>query len=124
MRGYEGAPAHVDPPPLPEPKSTGHGLQLICYKPLFSGPAVERVPELQFQRPQPEIVVARADARATGVAGGDLVRVSANGHSVELRVRLSKSLRSGVALIANEHASGLSGRISVALSTPQEAKAQ
>jgi NADH-quinone oxidoreductase subunit G len=123
LRGYEGAPAHVDPPPLPEPKSAGTGLALVCYTPLFSGPAVERVPELQFQRPQAEVVVARSDAHATGVANGDLVRVSSNGHSVELRVRLSKSVRPGVALIAKEHASGLSGRVSLARSAPQEASA-
>ena len=31
--------------------ASGKGLRLIAYRPLFSGPAVERVPELQFQRP-------------------------------------------------------------------------
>jgi anaerobic selenocysteine-containing dehydrogenase len=124
LRGYDGAPTHVDPPPLPEPPAAGDdGLQLICYKPLFSGPAVERVSELQFQRPRAEIAVARADAHATGVADGDLVRVSANGQSVELRVRLSKTVRPGTARVAYEHAEGLSGRISLAPAAPQEAKA-
>jgi NADH-quinone oxidoreductase subunit G len=124
LRGYAGAPTHVDPPPLPAPPDAGSGLKLVCYKPLFSGPAVERVSELQFQRPQAEVTIARAEAEAIGLANGDLATVSSNGHSVELRVRLSKSLRSGVALIAGEHASGLIGRISIALSAPQETKAQ
>ena len=40
-------------PELPEepPAAKGKGLQLVRYRPLFSGPAVERVPELAFQRP-------------------------------------------------------------------------
>ena len=54
------------PPPLPEPHAAGSGLQLVCYKPLFSGPAVERVSELQFQRPQAEVELSarRRDASA------------------------------------------------------------
>src|SRR5204863_9599122 len=48
LRGYADAPVHVDPPALPEPAATGTGLRLVSYKPLFSGPAVERVQELQF----------------------------------------------------------------------------
>ena len=59
LRGYAGAPTHVDPPPLPAPHAAGSGLKLVCYKPLFSGPAVERVSELQFQRPQAEVTLAR-----------------------------------------------------------------
>ncbi|HEY2542362.1 MAG TPA: molybdopterin-dependent oxidoreductase, partial [Gaiellaceae bacterium] len=51
LRGYADAPEHVEAPPLPEAEVTGDGLRLVCYKPLFSGPAVERVEELQFQRP-------------------------------------------------------------------------
>ena len=42
----------------------GSGLKLVCYKPLFSGPAVERVTELQFQRPQAEVELSEADASA------------------------------------------------------------
>jgi predicted molibdopterin-dependent oxidoreductase YjgC len=123
LRSYEGAPVHVEEPALPEPHAVGEGLHLVCYKPLFSGPAVERVEELQFQRPPAEVQLSRADARALGVADGDLVTVTANGHSVELRVRLSKVARAGVALIAREHSQDLRGRVSVALSAPKEARA-
>src|SRR5438128_2365290 len=62
LRAYEGAPAHVDEPALPEPQAAGDGLRLVCYKPLFSGAAVERVEELQFQRPQAEVELSRTDA--------------------------------------------------------------
>src|SRR5581483_2622396 len=66
-------------PPAAEPASNnllqGGGLRLATYRPLFSGPAVERTPELHFQRPAGEIEMARADARARGLAGGDMVRV-------------------------------------------------
>ncbi len=70
LRVYAGAPEHVEPAPVPEPRAApaDGGLHLVAYKPLFSGPAVERVPELQFQRPQPEVELPRADARAMGIA--------------------------------------------------------
>ena len=68
--------------------------------------------------------LARADARARGIATGDVVTLSQNGASVELRARLSSTVREGVALVAREHAGNLSGTVDVALSTPEEAKAQ
>ncbi len=49
------------------------GLRLVTYRPLFSGPAVERVPELQFQRPEPVLELSAADARARGIEPGDEV---------------------------------------------------
>jgi predicted molibdopterin-dependent oxidoreductase YjgC len=113
LRGYAEAPAHPDEPALPEPPAAEGGLQLVAYKPLFSGPAVERVQELQFQRPQAEVELAPADAGARGIAKGDLVTVSSNGSSVQLRARLSKDLRPGVVRIAEEHAGELHGVVEV-----------
>lgn len=125
LRGYPEAPVHVVEPDAPvpaAPDATG-AFRLVAYKPLFSGAAVERVAELQFQRPPAEVALARADARARGIANGDPVTLSADGHSVTLRARLSSDVRAGVALVAAEHAHGLAGAVSLALSTPQEAKA-
>src|SRR5205809_882672 len=39
----------------PLPVTPDSGLRLVRYRPLFSGPAVERVPELQFQRAAAEV---------------------------------------------------------------------
>jgi len=113
LRSYEDAPVHVDVPPLPAPEDMGEGLKLVCYKPLFSGPAVERVAELQFQRPQPEVELSQADAKARNIVTGQTVRVGSNGTSVELRARVSKTLRAGVARVAQEHAGGLLGTVEV-----------
>jgi NADH-quinone oxidoreductase subunit G len=116
LRSYAEAPAHVEAPALPEPAEAPAGdgkLHLVCYKPLFSGPAVERVAELQFQRPRPEVELSRADAEARGIANGQLVHVSSNGTSVELRARVSKTLRPGVARVAREHAGALLGVVEV-----------
>jgi NADH-quinone oxidoreductase subunit G len=114
LRTYAEAPAHPETPPLPEPApASGEGLQLVSYKPLFSGPAVERVGELQFQRPPAEIELAAADARARGIANGAPVTVRSNGTSVELRARIAKNLRPGVARIAREHAGDLHGTVEV-----------
>jgi NADH-quinone oxidoreductase subunit G len=125
LRVYPEAPEHVAAEALPQPPAEpDEGVRLIAYKPLFSGPAVERVSELQFQRPPAEVRLASADARALGIRSGDAVTVSRNGTSVALRASLSGEVRPGTALVALEHAQGLSGRVSLARSAPEEAKAQ
>jgi anaerobic selenocysteine-containing dehydrogenase len=98
-----------DTSPVPD----GPGLQLVTYRPLFSGPAVERVPELQFQRPGPEVELSREDARRLGIANGQTVEVSSNGTSVRLRARLSRELAAGVARVPDEHVGGLEGRVEI-----------
>jgi NADH-quinone oxidoreductase subunit G len=90
--------------PAAETRTVGGGpLQLLRYRPLFAGPAVERVPELQFQRAAAEIELAAEDASARGIESGDPVRVSSNGTSVELRARVNRRLRAGVVRAAEEH---------------------
>jgi NADH-quinone oxidoreductase subunit G len=96
------------------PTREAAGMELVRYRALFSGPAVERVPELQFQRPTAEVELAPTDAEAHGISNGDTVRVSSNGTSHELRARINRRLRPGVARIADEHALGLERRIEVA----------
>jgi NADH-quinone oxidoreductase subunit G len=101
------APAPEAPPLPPEAAPPEHflgTLKLQRYRPLFSGPAVERVPELQFQRPGREIELAAEDAERRQVASGDTVSVRSNGTSVELRARVSRALAAGTARIAEEHA--------------------
>src|SRR5581483_8189795 len=114
LRGYEGAPEHVEDLPLPEPHVPDTGLQLVGYKPLFSGAAVERVPELQFQRPQAEVTLNRDYAEERGIRNGDRVTVSQNGHALELTARLSRSVRPNVALVAKEYAGTLTGPVELA----------
>ena len=82
-------------------------LRLLRYRPLFSGPEVERVAELQFQRPEREVALSAADADKRGISTGDPVSLRSNGTSVELRARVDSQLREGVARIAEEHASEL-----------------
>jgi predicted molibdopterin-dependent oxidoreductase YjgC len=115
LRSYVEADEHVERAPVPEPadEAGGEGLRLVCYKPLFSGPAVERVPELQFQRPSPEVELSPSDAKTLGVRNGEQVILSHNGTSVELRARFARNIRAGVARVAEEHAAGLSGRVVV-----------
>jgi anaerobic selenocysteine-containing dehydrogenase len=111
LRGYTEAPAHVEAPPVPVPAEQPGGIHLVAYKPLFSGAAVERVPELQFQRPQAEIEISADDARTRGIANGDAITVSANGTSVTLRARVNRKLRAGIARVPQEHANGLQGTV-------------
>jgi NADH-quinone oxidoreductase subunit G len=91
------------------------GMRLIRYRPLFSGPAVERTPELQFQRPLPEVEISQHDATDKRIRSGDEVTVRSNGTSVTLRARISEDVRAGVVRIADEHAGDL--QPSVELST-------
>ena len=102
----EPAAAEVTPEPArPE------GLYLVRYRPLFSGPAVERTPELQFQRPEPEVELSPEDARANDIRPGDTVTVRSNGTSVTLRARLNSDLRAGVVRIAETHAGDLQATV-------------
>jgi NADH-quinone oxidoreductase subunit G len=101
------------PVEAPAEPSRGKGLRLVRYRALFSGPAVERIPELQFQRPQREIELSPEDARKRKIASGDEVTVSSNGTSLTLRARLSRELRAGVVRIAEEHAGELQPRVEV-----------
>jgi NADH-quinone oxidoreductase subunit G len=83
------------------------GFQLVRYRPLFSGPAVERTPQLQFQRPQAEVEVSQHDASERRIRSGDEVTVRSNGTSVTLRARISGDLRAGVVRIPDEFAGDL-----------------
>jgi NADH-quinone oxidoreductase subunit G len=111
LRTRTEAPAPDLPQEPPAPK--GEGLRLVRYKALFSGPAIERVPELQFQRPEREVELSGKDAEARGIASGDTVQVSHNGTSIELRARVSRGLRPGIVRIATEHAGDLGGLVEV-----------
>ena len=114
LRSYAEASAHVDAPALPEPHAERNGgLQLVCYKPLFSGPAVERVTELQFQRPQAEAELSAEAAKRYGVANGAPVTLTSRDHSVTLRARVNKKLRDGIVRVPQEHAGGLQGQVEV-----------
>jgi NADH-quinone oxidoreductase subunit G len=99
-----------------EPKANvvgGGPLRLTGYRALFSGPLVERVPELRFQRPDHVVEVAAEDASVRGIANGDVVRVSSNGTSVELRARVNRRLVAGVVRAAAEHVQGLEAGVEV-----------
>jgi predicted molibdopterin-dependent oxidoreductase YjgC len=98
----------------PEPERAGGGLRLVRYRPLFSGPAVERIPELQFQRAGAEVALARQDAESRGIANGDEVTVRSNGTSLTLRARIARDLRAGVVQIAEQHAGDLQPSVEVA----------
>jgi NADH-quinone oxidoreductase subunit G len=108
-RSEAPAPALPKEPPAPE----GKGLRLVRYRPLFSGPAVDRVKELQFQRPGREVELSPADAGQRGIASGDTVVVEHNGTSLQLRARITRDLREGVARIPSEHAGDLGGEVEV-----------
>jgi predicted molibdopterin-dependent oxidoreductase YjgC len=115
LRGYPEAQEHVARQALPEPaqKARRGEIRLVAYKPLFSGAAVERVAELQFQRPQPELELSAEDARRRKIATGDLVRVGSNGTAITLPARVNRRLRAGVARVALEHANGLAGVVQI-----------
>jgi NADH-quinone oxidoreductase subunit G len=113
---YEApAPATPQAPAIPAPAGEHFvgELRLHRYRALFSGPAVERVPELRFQRPVPEIELSSADAGRRGIASGDAVLVRSNGTSVELRARVNRKLIEGVARVADEHAADLHTAVEV-----------
>jgi NADH-quinone oxidoreductase subunit G len=107
---------YIAPDPATTPASTedaSSGFQLQRYHPLFSGPAVERVPELGFQRPERQVELSAADAQSLGIANGDSVLVRSNGTSVELRAIVNRKLVEGVVRVADEHAGDLHPSVEV-----------
>jgi predicted molibdopterin-dependent oxidoreductase YjgC len=76
------------------------GTRLVRYRPLFSGPAVERVPKFEFQRPNGDVELSPEQARELGVRGGDVVTVRTNGTSAQLRARIRRGLEAGIVLVA------------------------
>jgi NADH dehydrogenase/NADH:ubiquinone oxidoreductase subunit G len=111
-------------PPRAEARADGHGpasqsepgssgLRLVAYRPLFSGAAVERTPELEFQKPDAEIHLSREDANVRGIKNGQSVTVSSNGTSVDLRARIAKDLQAGIVRVAHEHAGDLHASVEV-----------
>ena len=104
----EPRPVAAIPSPKAAPAEHFLGtLRLLRYRPLFSGPAVERIPELQFQRPAAEVELAHDDAERRQIATGDAVTIRSNGTSVALRAQVSRSLAAGTIRIADEHAADL-----------------
>ena len=96
------------------PKVAGGGpLRLARYRALFSGPAVERVTELSFQRPEPVVELSTEDASVRGIENGDAVRVSSNGTSVELRAHVNRRLIRGAVRAAAEHVEPLEPGVEV-----------
>jgi NADH-quinone oxidoreductase subunit G len=104
-----------EPAPLPAPGDEHFvgELRLNRYKPLVSGPGVERVRELDFLRADPVVEIAPDDAERRGIASGDEVTVRSNGTSVELRALVNRKLVAGVARIADEHAGELHATVEV-----------
>ncbi len=95
------------------PTAKGGPLRLLRYRPLFSGPAVERVGELRFQRPEPVIELSAHDAEVRHIATGDEVVVRSNGTAIALRAMVDKHLIDGVVRAAEEHVRELEGAVEV-----------
>jgi NADH-quinone oxidoreductase subunit G len=101
-----GKPEALKPPVAPK-------LRLSRYRALFSGSVVERVPQLEFQRPEAAIELSPEDAQRRSIAAGDTVTVLANSTSVELRALINKRLVAGAARAADEHVRDLPDLIEV-----------
>jgi NADH-quinone oxidoreductase subunit G len=102
------------PAPVTQANDDGPGLQLVTYRSAFSGPAVERVEALAFLRPALEVELSAPDAGERGIANGDVVAVSSNGTSRELRAKINRRLRPGIVRIADEVATDLHDHVEVA----------
>jgi NADH-quinone oxidoreductase subunit G len=124
-------PSRAGPQALPEPERAGEkpgretgGLELLTYHPLFSGPALERVPQLHFQRPRPEVELSQADASNKGIAEGDLVTLRSNKAAVQLRARINPLLVAGVVRAPNEFVRGLGDHVEISRARSRRRKAR
>jgi len=101
--------ARAEAPPI----LLGGPLELIRYRALFSGPEVEHVPELAFQRPAAEVEISPEDADRRGIAEGNEVVVRSNGTRVMLRARINRALLPGAVRVAAEHCAELARGVEV-----------
>jgi anaerobic selenocysteine-containing dehydrogenase len=85
--------------PAPAPAPAPEGVRAIGRRPLFSGAAVARTGQLAFQR-SGEIVIARDDALALGIAEGAPVTVRHAGGTTTGSARLSRTLARGAVRFA------------------------
>ena len=106
-------PVKVTEPPTPGPAHVAPGLRLVTYRPLFSGPAVDRTPLLEFQKPTGQIELAAPDARARNITAGDQVTVSSNGTSRRLQAQIARDLAPGTARMPVADAAGLHDHVEV-----------
>ncbi len=94
-------------------------VRLVAYKPLFSGAAVERVTELQFQRPQAELELSAEDAGWRGIADRRPRHRRDERSAITLPARVNRRLRKGIARVALEHANGLGGIVELSRATEE-----
>jgi NADH-quinone oxidoreductase subunit G len=111
-------PESPEPPPAapkaaPARTARGGPLKLVRYRALFSGPAVERVPELQFQRPEPVIELSVRDAEVRHISTGEEVVVRSNGTSLQMRARINRQLVDGAVRAPEEHVRDLEEAVEV-----------
>ena len=107
-------PAPVMLPKAPRAQTAKGGpLKLVRYRALFSGPAVERVPELQFQRPEPVIELSARDAGTRNISTGEEVVVRSNGTADRASRTVNKSLVGGAVRAAEEHVRELDRAVEV-----------
>jgi NADH-quinone oxidoreductase subunit G len=109
-------PENVEAATVEPPGKTARGggpLRLLHYRSLFSGPIVERVEELHFQRPEPAIELSPHDAGVRGISGGETVVVQSNGTSLGLRAIINKGLIDGTVRAAIEHVRELGQAVEV-----------
>ena len=72
---------------------------VVGYRELMSGAAVDHTEALHFQRRR-GIEIAHADAESLGVATGDRIEVTHDGHTVTGPALVQRGLRPGVVRLA------------------------
>jgi NADH-quinone oxidoreductase subunit G len=94
--GRTGKATAVKTPRAAKARATppADALQVVAYRPLVSGPAVERAERLRFLQAD-EIVLAHADAERLGLGDGQQVVVTHEGGRASGPVRVSRTQQTG-----------------------------
>jgi NADH-quinone oxidoreductase subunit G len=99
----EGAAETAPPaqaPAQPGP-TTGLGLRLGTYRPIWAAPEVEISPALQYTIAEQRIELAPEDARRLSIADGDEVQVSQNGTRLRATAHVRNGVPAGAAFLAD-----------------------
>ncbi|HEU4906065.1 MAG TPA: molybdopterin-dependent oxidoreductase, partial [Solirubrobacterales bacterium] len=94
-----GVPGESSPASRQGVDETTDALTLGTYRDLWVGPITELNPPLKFLKPAQRVELSPSDAEMLGLQGGDSVRVSQDGSSVEAEVVIRERIEQGVCFL-------------------------
>ncbi len=96
-----GAPDTAAPSPSAALASSGGGLRVGTYRPIWAAPEVEVSPALHFAIAEQQVELSPEDAGRLGISNGDEVAVAQNGTRLQARAAIRSGVPEGTTFLAD-----------------------